>query len=125
MTGVQIDHFALPCRDADWSARYLATLLGDVEARPAGPDGDMCEVVLDHGATLLYMTAPEVARGHVALRVDADRFAHVVEELAERAVPFGNDPSDQRNGRTDDGLGSAGRVYFTDPDGHLIEIVTG
>jgi catechol 2,3-dioxygenase-like lactoylglutathione lyase family enzyme len=122
---VRIDHLALPARDADWSARYLATLLGDVEARPAGPDGDMCELVLDHGTTLLYMTAPEVAHGHVALRVDADRFAHVVAELGERGVPFGNDPTDQTNGRTDDCLGSAGRVYFPDPDGHLIEIVTG
>lgn len=125
MTGVQIDHFALPARDADWSARYLATLLGDVAAQPAGPDGDMCAVQLDHGASLLYLTSPEVARGHVALRVDADRFAHVVEELGERDVPFGNDPDDQANGRTDDRLGSVGRLYFTDPDGHLIEIVTG
>jgi catechol 2,3-dioxygenase-like lactoylglutathione lyase family enzyme len=129
MSGVQIDHFALPARDADWSARYLATLLGDVEARPAGPDGDMCELLLDHGATLLFMTVrkdgPEVARGHVALRVDAGRFGHVVAELRERGVPFGNDPVDPENGRTEDCLGSAGRVYFTDPDGHLIEIVTG
>jgi catechol 2,3-dioxygenase-like lactoylglutathione lyase family enzyme len=129
VTGVQIDHFALPARDADWSARYLATLLGDVEARPAGPDGDMCELLLDHGATLLYMTVPttgpEIARGHVALRVDAERFDHVVDELHERAVPFGNDPADPANGRTEDCLGGAGRIYFSDPDGHLIEIVTG
>jgi catechol 2,3-dioxygenase-like lactoylglutathione lyase family enzyme len=125
VTGVRIDHFALPARDADWSARYLATLLGDVEARPAGPDGDMCELLLDHGASLLFMTAPEVPRGHVALRVDAARFEHAVAELRERSVPFGNDPSDPENGRTDDRLGSTGRVYFADPDGHLIELVTG
>lgn len=125
MTGVRIDHFALPARDADWSARWLATLLGDVEARPAGPDGDMCELLLDHGATLLFTTASEVARGHVALHVDAPRFAHVVAELRERGVPFGNDPDDPENDRTDDVLGGAGRVYFTDPDGHLVEIVTG
>jgi catechol 2,3-dioxygenase-like lactoylglutathione lyase family enzyme len=124
-TGVRIDHFALPARDADWSARCLATLLGDVEARPAGPDGDMCELLLDHGASLLFMTAPQVPRGHVALRVDAGRFDHVVAELRERGVPFGNDPEDQQNGRTEDCLGEAGRVYFADPDGHLIEIVTG
>jgi catechol 2,3-dioxygenase-like lactoylglutathione lyase family enzyme len=126
--GVRIDHFALPARDADWSARFLATLLGDVPTRPEGPDGDMTSVRLDHGALLLYMTAPaaEVHRGHVALRVDPDRFAHVVDELRERDLPFGNDPSDQANGETSDPLCDGGRrVYFTDPDGHLIEIVTG
>jgi catechol 2,3-dioxygenase-like lactoylglutathione lyase family enzyme len=121
----RLDHVALPARDAGWSAGFLATLLGDVEARPAGPDGDMCEVALDDGTSLLYMTAPEVHRGHVALRVDAARFDHVVAELRERGAAFGNDPADPGNGRTDDCLGSAGRVYFADPDGHLIEVVTG
>ena len=122
---VRIDHFALPARDADWSARYLATLLGDVETRPDGPDGDMISVLLDGGVTLLYMTAPEVHVGHVALRVDAERFARVVDELRARRVPFGNDPEAPDNGLTSDVLGEAGRVYFPDPNGHLIEIVTG
>lgn len=123
--GVRIDHFALPARDADWSARYLATLLGDIETRPEGPDGDMTSVLLDGGASLLYMTAAEVHPGHVALRVDADRFTRVVDELRNRRVPFGNDPEAPDNGRTADPLGGGGRVYFPDPDGHLIEIVTG
>ncbi len=61
---------------------------------------------------------------HVALRVDADRFAAVVAGLRERGVPFGNDPAAPGNGRTDDDLGEAGRVYFADPDGHLIEVVS-
>jgi catechol 2,3-dioxygenase-like lactoylglutathione lyase family enzyme len=122
----RIDHVALPARDAGWSAGFLATLLGGVQARPAGPDGDMYEVELDDGTSLLYATAPEVHLGHVALRVDADRFDHVVAELRERGTAFGNDPAEPDNGRTDDHLGSAGRVYFADPDGHLIEIlVTG
>ncbi|WP_214407368.1 hypothetical protein [Pseudonocardia lacus] len=48
----------------------------------------MVSLDLDHGATLLYMTAGEIHAGHVALRVDA------------------------------------GRVYFADPDGYLIEIIS-
>jgi catechol 2,3-dioxygenase-like lactoylglutathione lyase family enzyme len=123
VSGVRIDHVALPARDADWSARSLATLLGDVPVRPEGPDGDVLAVVLDDGAMLLYTTAEEVHAGHVALRVGADRFAAVVAELRERGVPFGNDPADPRNGRTDDPLGGPGRVYFADPDGHFVEVV--
>jgi catechol 2,3-dioxygenase-like lactoylglutathione lyase family enzyme len=122
---VRIDHLALPARDADRSARYLATLLGDVAVHPEGPDGDMVSIDLDHGASLLYATTDEVHTAHVALRVDAGRFAAVVAELRERGVPFGNDPEEPGNGRTDDHLGGAGRVYFPDPDGHLIEVISG
>ena len=121
---VRIDHLALPARDADWSARSLATLLGGVPVHPAGPDGDMVSLDLDDGASLLYATAAEVPTAHVALRVDAERFAAVVAELRERGVAFGNDPQEPANGRTDDHLGEAGRVYFADPDGHLIEVIS-
>jgi hypothetical protein len=41
----------------------------------------------------------------------------------ERGLPFGNDHADPSNGQTADPLGEAGRVYFTDPDGHLFELI--
>jgi catechol 2,3-dioxygenase-like lactoylglutathione lyase family enzyme len=42
--------------------------------------------------------------------------------LRSLGVPFGNQPEEPHNGRTDDPLGGAGRVYFVDENGHLFEV---
>ncbi|MFC4947210.1 VOC family protein [Pseudonocardia sp. GCM10023141] len=118
-----VDHVALPARDSATSARFLAAVLGDLPARQAGPDDDMFAVHLDGDTMLLYMDAPQTPRGHVALRIDAERFAGAVAALRERGVPFGNDPGAPENGATNDCIGTGSRLYFSDVDGHLIELV--
>lgn len=118
-----VDHVALPARDSATSARFLAAVLGDLPFGPEGPDGDMAAVRLDDDAMLLYMDAPATPKGHVALRIDADRFAGAVAALRERGIPFGNEPAAPDNGATTDCIGTGSRLYFTDQDGHLIELV--
>lgn len=118
-----VDHVALPAHDSAASARLLAAVLGGLPAGPEGPDGDMNAVHLDDDAMLLYMDAPITPQGHVALRIDADRFIGAVAALRERGIPFGNDPGAPDNGETTDRIGAGSRLYFADPDGHLIELV--
>jgi catechol 2,3-dioxygenase-like lactoylglutathione lyase family enzyme len=120
---VAIDHVALPSGDAGRSAQFLAGLLGLADAVPEGPDGDMFGVHLAGGTMVLYMTSPVVVGHHVALRTTVERFEHLVAGLRRAGVAFGNDPTDQHNGETTDCLGTNGRVYFRDPDGHLLEVV--
>ena len=48
--------------------------------------------------------------------------AGAIGRLRQRGLPFGNDPADPANGRTDDPLGGQGRIYFHDADGHLFEL---
>jgi catechol 2,3-dioxygenase-like lactoylglutathione lyase family enzyme len=54
--------------------------------------------------------------------VSADEFVGVVGRLRSMAVPFGNDPDAPTNGLVSDPLGGHGRVYFLDPDGHVLEV---
>jgi len=120
---IEIDHLGITARDARASARALAGILGAGEPVADGADDDMYRVDLDHGASILFSSVETVLAAHVAFRVDASRFAAIVERLRERGVPFGNDPEDPRNGATTDPLGGAGRVYFQSEDGHLFEVV--
>ncbi|MGI5129267.1 VOC family protein [Pseudonocardia sp. CA-107938] len=122
---IELDHVALPARSSAVSARQLGDLLGGAPVTPEGPDGDMNAVHVGHRAMVLYMDSPaEIPRQHLALRVDRALFDGLVAQLTARRIPFGNDPSDQANGRTDDCIGTGRRVYFADPDGHLLEVVT-
>jgi catechol 2,3-dioxygenase-like lactoylglutathione lyase family enzyme len=119
---VSIDHVAIPSRDPESAAQFLADLLG-LEVTPEGPDGELRSVPLDGKATLLFASAPmPVPAQHVALRVGADDFDDVVLRLRARNIPFGNDPEDVTNARWEDPLGGRGRVYFVHPDGHLFEV---
>ena len=124
---IELDHVALRARSSAVSARRLGELLGGARITPEGPDGDMHAVHIGHRAMLLYMDVPaadDVPQQHLALRVDGESFDGLVERLVAQRIPFGNDLEDQRNGRTEDCIGTGGRVYFADPDGHLLEVVT-
>lgn len=123
---IELDHVALPARSSAASARRLGELLGGAPVTAQGPDGDMTAVHVGHRAMVLYMDdhAAAIPRQHLALRVDGELFDGLVARLVAQRIPFGNDPSDQRNGRSDDCIGTGGRVYFDDPDGHLLEVVT-
>jgi catechol 2,3-dioxygenase-like lactoylglutathione lyase family enzyme len=120
---IEIDHIGIAARDAQRSARSLAEILGAAEPTADGADDDMFRVDLGRGAALLFSTSETVGFEHIAFRVDDKQFVNVVARLQKRGIPFGNDPENPRNGMTDDPLGGKGRVYFTDENGHLFEVV--
>jgi catechol 2,3-dioxygenase-like lactoylglutathione lyase family enzyme len=124
--GAAIGHVGIPAADPEAAGVFLAWLLGEGDVIPDGPpgddSGDMFSLVLD-GWSLAFVRVPRPAPLHLAIRVAPDRFTAAVERLAGRGIAFGNDPEDTANTRTDDPLGGAGRAYFRDPDGHLLELV--
>jgi catechol 2,3-dioxygenase-like lactoylglutathione lyase family enzyme len=118
---VTIDHLALPARDPETSAHFLGALLG-VEVGRDGQDDEFFCLRLDAGVQILFTREERVHPHHFALRVDAPGLAQLVARLDARGIPYGNDPETPTNRRTDDPLGGKGRVYFVDPDGHLLEV---
>ena len=64
-----------------------------------------------------------IAIDHVGIpAADPSVLGAAIGRLRQRGVPFGNDPGDPANGRTDDPLGGRARIYFHDADGHLFEL---
>jgi catechol 2,3-dioxygenase-like lactoylglutathione lyase family enzyme len=118
---IVIDHVGIPAADPWFSARFLREILAAGQITPEGPDGEMASLSVDDGAlTYFGLTAHE--SHHVALRVTGPVLAGAIRRLRQRGLPFGNDPADPANGRTDDPLGGRARIYFHDPGGHLFEL---
>lgn len=117
---VQLNHTIVWCHDKHRSSAFLAHILGRPE--PAIFMHFMV-VTLDNGVSLDFMEKQgEVARQHYAFLIEESDFDAVFGRISE-AGEYWADPARSRPGEInhhDDGRG----VYFEDPDGHLLEVIT-
>jgi catechol 2,3-dioxygenase-like lactoylglutathione lyase family enzyme len=118
---VQLNHTIVYARDRDASARFLAEILGVDELRPFGP---FMGVEVANGVTLDYMTVSiDITPQHYAFLITEPEFDEIFGRIRERGLAYWADPHKQRPGEINHDDGGRG-VYFDDPDGHLLEIIT-
>jgi len=118
---IAIDHVGIPAADPWAAARFLGEILAEGEVAPDGPDGEMASLSIGD-SSLSYFGLAAHEPHHIALRVTGPALVGAIGRLRQRGVPFGNDPGDPANRRTDDPLGGKARIYFHDADGHLFEL---
>jgi catechol 2,3-dioxygenase-like lactoylglutathione lyase family enzyme len=118
---IHFNHTILSARDSKASATFLAEMLGLPAPRKWGP---FHMVTTENDANLDYMdTKGEIARQHYAFLVGGAEFDEIFNRIRDRQLPFWADPAQQRPGETNAHDGGRG-VYFEDPNGHLLEIIT-
>ncbi len=118
---IQLNHTIVPARDARASAQFLADLLGLAAPTRFGPFH--C-VQLDNGVTLDFQaTAEEVEVRHYAFLVDEGEFDAIFGRIRERGLAYFADPACQQPDQINHHDGGRG-VYWNDPDGHRLEIIT-
>ncbi|OBG26368.1 VOC family protein [Mycobacterium sp. E3198] len=120
---ISFNHTIVAARDKRESAEFLAELFGLPSPKPFG---HFLTVELEHGATLDYADAPEgeeIRRQHYAFLVSEDDFDAIYGRIADRGLPHWADPRQQRPGEINRRDGGRG-VYFLDPSGHAMEILT-
>ena len=118
---IELNHTIVHARDPKRSANFLAELLG----RPAPVRfGPFLGVALDNGVTLDFIAADaELVIEHYAFLVSEPEFDQIFERIRARALPYWADPRHQEPGRINHHDGGRG-VYWNDPDGHRLEIIT-
>jgi catechol 2,3-dioxygenase-like lactoylglutathione lyase family enzyme len=118
---VQLNHTIVSCRDQQRSAAFLTEILGLPPATRYGP----FEVVeADNGVSLDFReTTGEITPQHYAFLVGEDDFTAAFARIQDRGVPYWADPGKTQPGMMNDRDGGRG-VYFDDPDGHILEIIT-
>ena len=118
---VQLNHTIVWCRDQQRSARFLTEILGRSEAVRFGP---FLVVEADNGVSLdFHQVDHEVAAQHYAFLVGEDDFEAAFGRIRERGLQYWADPARTRPGEINHHDGGCG-VYFQDPDGHLMELIT-
>lgn len=118
---VQLNHTIVYASDAEASSQFLADILGLAAPVPFGP---FLAVETDNGVTLDFIeTDDEIASQHYAFLITEDAFDEIFARIVERDLPYWADPGRRRPGEINTNDGGRG-VYFPDPDGHFLEIIT-
>ncbi|MFC9329973.1 VOC family protein [Kitasatospora sp. NPDC057015] len=121
-TAVRLDHTVVHATDPQVSAAFLAEVLGLAVGAPFGP---FLPVDLGNGVTLDYYRRRDgsIQSQHYAFLVPDDAFDAVIARLESLRVTYYADPDHTGAGRVNHLFGGRG-AYFSDPDGHNMEIIT-
>jgi catechol 2,3-dioxygenase-like lactoylglutathione lyase family enzyme len=117
---VQFNHTIVAARDKRVSAEFLATILG-LEVSP--PYGAFLPVETSNGVVLDYADSQQITRQHYAFLVTEAEFDAIFDRIKQAGVPYFADPTHHEPGEINHNDGGRG-VYFPDPDGHNLEIIT-
>ncbi len=118
---VELNHTIVWSTDKKASSAFLTEILGLPDATPIY--GFMA-VEVANGITLDYQTrSGPIESQHFAFLVTEEEFDEIYGRIKDRGLDYWADPMQRRLGEINYDDGGRG-VYFPDPDGHLLEIIT-
>ena len=118
---VELNHTIVHVSDKHRSAEGLAEILG---VDPPATYGPFRVLTLGNGVSLDFADdhgAPD--HQHYAFLVGEEEFDAIWQRIRERGLPFWADPAHRREGEINTNDGGRG-LYWDDPDGHVLEIIT-
>jgi len=131
---IELNHTIVPARDLKASAEFLAGILGLQVGPPVAhlgglrgvvpPGKQSTPVTLANGVTLDYDHYDRVDEHHYAFAVSAAEFEAAFGRVKDAGIPYYADPGCRQAGQVYTSKHGNRGVYFRDPDGHLMEILT-
>jgi catechol 2,3-dioxygenase-like lactoylglutathione lyase family enzyme len=118
---VKLNHTIVHARDKRASAAFLSQILGLPDPVPFGP---FIGVQTGNEVTLDFLdTDEEITIEHYAFLVSESEFDEIFARIRKRKLPYWADPARQQQNEINTRDGGRG-IYFEDPSGHLLEILT-
>jgi catechol 2,3-dioxygenase-like lactoylglutathione lyase family enzyme len=118
---VELNHHIVYCRNQKKSAKFLREILGLPASASFGP---FIVVELSNGVSLDFMEIDgEIQPQHYAFKISEEEFDASFARIKDRGLQYWADPAKRQPGKInhrDRGRG----LYFEDPDGHFLEILT-
>ena len=119
---IKLNHTIVHSKDPKAAAEFLAGLFGLPAPKPFGP---FLDVDVSNEVTLAFLSADdmEIQMQHYAFLVSDKEFDEIFGRIKKRKLKYWADPGQKQEGRINNHFGGRG-VYFEDPSGHLLEIIT-
>jgi catechol 2,3-dioxygenase-like lactoylglutathione lyase family enzyme len=118
----KLNHTIVHARDKRASAAFLSEILGLPAPVPFGP---FMGVQTGNEVTLDFLDADdsEFIVEHYAFLISEAEFDEIFARIRSRKLPYWADPAQRQRGKINTRDGGRG-IYFEDPSGHLLEILT-
>ena len=117
---ITLNHTIVPARDKEASARFFAQIFG---LEYEGPMSHFAPVKVNDQLTLDFDNADSFEVHHYAFHVSDAEFDAIFKRVQEAGIPWGSDPWSRENRQLNSRKGGRG-VYFCDPNGHVLELLT-
>jgi len=117
---VELNHTIVAAREAEAAARWFAEVFG---LAPPSSFAHFWQVRTANGVDLDFDDRDDIAPQHYAFLVADDEFDAIFGRVKDRGVAYWADPGRTQPSAINRHDGGRG-VYFANPDGHLLEIIT-
>ena len=117
---IVLNHTIVPARDKVASAEFFAKLFG---LKYEGPLGHFAPVRLNEELTLDFDDRDSFDSHHYAFHVSEEEFDAIFQRVKAEGISYGSDPWTRENSEINHRRGGRG-VYFDDPNGHVLELLT-
>ncbi len=116
---ITLNHTIVPTRDKVAAAKFFAGIFG----LKRGRTNYFAPVKVNKTLTLLFDDDTKFESHHYAFHVSNREFDAIFGRVRAAKLPFGSAPWSLEDGKLNDWNGGRG-VYFRDPDGHVLELMT-
>ncbi|HYA06873.1 MAG TPA: VOC family protein [Xanthobacteraceae bacterium] len=116
---ITLNHTIVPARDKVAAAKFFAKIFGVKRGRT----GYFAPVRVNKSLTLLFDTDSKFESHHLAFHVSDREFDAIFGRIKKAKLAYGSAPWSLDDGKLNDWGGGRG-VYFRDPDGHVLELMT-
>jgi catechol 2,3-dioxygenase-like lactoylglutathione lyase family enzyme len=118
---VEFNHTIVWARDSKASANFLSQMLGLPAPNQWGP---FQVVITGNGVNVDFLDKDgSISKQHYAFLISEAEFDDVLGRVRQRGLRYWADPAQTKAGEVNRHDGGRG-LYFEDPNGHLLEIIT-
>jgi catechol 2,3-dioxygenase-like lactoylglutathione lyase family enzyme len=117
---IVLNHTIVPAHDKVASAEFFARIFG-LEYK--GPHSHFAPVQVNADLALDFDERGEFKSHHYAFMVSEAEFDAIFDRVRAEGIAYGSGPRSRTDGEINHRRGGRG-VYFDDPNGHVLEILT-